>query len=882
MIRLWLNGLLRHRLGRLVGVAAGVAVTVALLSTLSVFLTDSGVAMTRRAISAVAIDWQVEAVPAADLGAIREAIVKATSVSAIQQVLYAEVAGLEANAGGTVQTTGPGKAIAFDNGYLKDFPKEIRLLSGRLDGVLVAQQTAANLHVAPGDIVSINRVALPPEVVKIDGVVDLPDADALFQAVDLPPQVAPRAPPDNVIIMPVAEWQRVLGPQQAARPDTTRAQFHVRLDHDALPSRPTEAWNQVTGAAKNLEVRVAGQALVANNLGARLDAVRGDALYAAVLFLFLGVPGVILAGLLTLAVTSTGADRRRAEQALLRIRGASVGRILALQSAEAMLVGIVGVAFGLGTVLVFALFRFDTAAHHVATLPALSALVGLLLALAAFLYPAWRDLRGRSVSSARRPVGRGDASLWKRLWLDGLLLAGSLLLFWQLASTGYQVVLAPEGVAATSVDYNAFIAPALFWIGSALLTMRICGMIIAGNGGMLRALLWPIAGRLTPVVAAALSQQTSRITIGIAMTALAVSFALSTAVFNTTYNAQARIDAELTNGADVTVFGTSANPAGSKFDLLAALPGVAGIQPMQHRFAYVGADLQDLYGIDPKSIGKATTLSDAYFSGGSASDLLAKLAETSNGVLVSEETVRDFQLTVGDTINLRLMNAADNQYRPVPFTFIGVAREFPTAPKDSFLVANASYVAKATGSAANEYVLMRSEVDPAFLAGIAAKALSSDPALQVKDVGSAAHLIGSSLTAVDLSGLTAIELTFALGMAVAAAGLMLGLGFVDRRRGFAILSAIGARPYQIAAFLWGEGLLVALGGLVFGLISGVTIAWMLVKLLTGVFDPPPETLAVPVSYLALMIVVLLTSIAAAVVLVKRSSTASVAEYLRDI
>jgi putative ABC transport system permease protein len=303
---------------------------------------------------------------------------------------------------------------------------------------------------------------------------------------------------------------------------------------------------------------------------------------------------------------------------------------------------------------------------------------------------------------------------------------------------------------------------------------------------------------------------------------------------------------------------------------------------MQHRFAYVGADLQDLYGIEPKSIGKATALSDAYFSGGSASELLAKLADTPNGVLVSEETVQDFQLTVGDTINLRLMNAADNQHHPVPFTFIGVVREFPTAPKDSFLVANASYIAQATGSAANEYVLMKSETDPAFLARAAAKALAADPALQIKNVGSAAHLIGSSLTAVDPSGLTKIELTFALGMAVAAAGLMLGLGFVDRQRSFAILSALDAKPRQIAAFLWGEGLLVALCGLVFGVLTGLMMAWMLVKLLTGVFDPPPETLAIPAAYLALLLTLLLVSIAAAIILIIRTGKARETAFLREL
>ena len=101
-----------------------------------------------------------------------------------------------------------------------------------------------------------------------------------------------------------------------------------------------------------------------------------------------------------------------------------------------------------------------------------------------------------------------------------------------------------------------------------------------------------------------------------------------------------------------------------------------------HRYAYVGADLQDLYGIDPRSIGKATTMANAYFNNRDAETTLAKLAATRDGVLVSEETVQDFQLQPGDTVNLRLQSAADHQYHVVPFTFVGVAGEFPTAPKD--------------------------------------------------------------------------------------------------------------------------------------------------------------------------------------------------------
>ena len=876
MLMLWLRGLAAHRSLRLGGTAAGVALTVALLATLALFLSGSAATMTTRAVSGVPIDWQVQLVPGADPAAIRDAIAKAAPVTAMDEVLYAGTDGFEASTGGTVQVTGPGQAVAFDTGYLTRFPKELRLLSGSLDGALLAQQTAANLHAAPGDSVTIRRPGQPDAAVAIAGVVDLPDADALFQAVGLPKQAAPQAPPDNVLILPPADWHRLFDAEAAARPDSVHRQIHVRLDHAALPAQPVAAYTHVTGAVRNLEARVAGQALVADNLGARLDAVRGDALYASVLFLFLGLPGAVLAAALTLAVAGAGADRRRAEQALLRIRGADRRRVLGFAAVEALATGVAGILVGLAAAFVFGGGRAAWAWIG------LAGAAGLLLAAAAVILPAWRAAARATVTEARRSVGRGTAPLWQRLWLDLLALAASGLVFWQTASSGYQVVLAPEGVPATSVDYKAFLAPALFWVGAALLTVRLVSGLIRSNGPLLHGAIRPLARGLSSTVGAALSHQSSRVTLGVAMTALAVAFGSSTAIFNTTYNRQARIDAELTNGSDVTAFGTAANPAGAFLGSLRALPGAAAARPMQHRFAYVGADLQDLYGIDPATIGEATSLSDAYFSGGSAATVLGRLTATPDGVLVSEETVRDFQLTLGDTINLRLMSAADHQYHPVPFHFVGVAREFPTAPRDSFLVANAAYVSRMTGNPASEYVLMHATGDPASLAAAARKAVSEEPGIRVDDIGQASHIIGSSLTAVNLSRLTRIELTFSLLMAAAASGLMLALGFDDRRRGFAVLTALGARPWQLGAFLRAEGALVILGGAALGLTTGTLTAWMLVKLLTGVFDPPPDKLAVPWLWLVGLVVLTAAAVVAAVEVTRVRARRRAVEVMRDI
>ncbi|MGI8756297.1 MAG: FtsX-like permease family protein, partial [Acidimicrobiales bacterium] len=139
----------------------------------------------------------------------------------------------------------------------------------------------------------------------------------------------------------------------------------------------------------------------------------------------------------------------------------------------------------------------------------------------------------------------------------------------------------------------------------------------------------------------------------------------------------------------------------------------------------------------------------------------------------------------------------------------------------------------------------------------------------VTDLASSRKLIGSSLTAVDLAGLTRVELGFALALAAAATGLTLWLGLVERRRTFAIATALGASSRQLGAFVWAEAGVVTVAGLA----AGTAIAWalanMLVKVLQGVFDPPPSALAVPWTYLLVLTgtSVAATGIAATVALV---------------
>src|SRR5258705_381040 len=227
--------------GRLAAAGLGVTFAVALLAALGSFLGASKATMTHRAIGQVAVDWQVEAQPGADPAAVQSALRSDSQVTAALPVGFAATTGLKASHGATTPTPGSGGVLGLPPGYQATFPGELRHLTGSADGVLIAQQTAANLHAAVGDVISIGRAGMAPVQVRVDGVVDLPQADSLFQRIGVIASAQPKAPPDNVLLLPKARWQQFYGSLAGSRPDVVKTQVHVRLRHD-LPADPAAAF----------------------------------------------------------------------------------------------------------------------------------------------------------------------------------------------------------------------------------------------------------------------------------------------------------------------------------------------------------------------------------------------------------------------------------------------------------------------------------------------------------------------------------------------------------------------------------------------------------------------------------------------------------------
>jgi len=879
----WLYGLLRRRGVRILINAIGIAVAVALLGSLGSFLDVARSTMTARAARTVAVDWQVQPRPGGSPSTLLEATRAAAGTLAALPVGFGHSTGLSVStveaAATSTQTTGPAEVLGLPPDYRAVFPAAIRILEGDSTGVLVAQQTAANLHAHPGDSVAIGRPGLPPATVRVDGIVALPQADSLFQRVGAPTGAQPSAPPDNVLLLPEQQWHTVFDPLAGRGTDAPTVQIHAARSHQ-LPPDPATAYTTATAAAHNLEARTSGAGIVGDNLAAALGRAREDAAYAQVLFLFLGAPGAVLAALLTAMVTATGAGRRRREFALLRARGVGSGRLVGLAAIEAGAVGCIGTLAGLAVVAVVTRATFGSTGAGAPSAIMAAAACALVIAVVTVLGPAYHDLRQVSVAAARKAVTPTTAPRWTRACVDLALLAGAAVIFWLTGRNGYQLVLAPEGVPGISVSYWAFAGPALLWTGAGLLTWRLVDLALGRGRHLVRRGLRPVARNLAATASAMMSRRRHALASATVVLGLALAFAASTATFNATYRAQAEVDAQLTNGADVTVTEPPGASVGPTASAQFAGPGVRSVEPLQHRFAYVGADLQDLYGVNPATITNATALRDQYFQGGSARQLLDRLASAPDSVLVSAETVTDFQLQVGDLVNLRLRDARTGALTTVPFHYVGIVNEFPTAPKDSFLVANASYVAARTGSdAVAAFLVDTGGQNVTAVAERLGQQVASSAT--VTDITSTRAAIGSSLTAVDLAGLTGIELGFALALTAAAAGLMLSLGLAERRRGFAIATAIGANGRQLRSLIASEAAVLAVGGLLAGATLGWALSEMLVAVLTGVFDPPPSALSVPWGYLAGTGTLTIASLAVATLLTARIAGRSPLALLRE-
>jgi putative ABC transport system permease protein len=879
--RLALAGLLRAPAQTLLRVAV-LALATALLGAMLLFVGHSLRTMSAGAVQAVPLDWQGPVSSFAGAQRVAAGVARQPGIAQASATATAPFAGASANGPGGSTSASSGAVLAVPPGYAQRI-HTFRILQGSLapGTVLLDQQLAATLRARIGTTVRLKPSpragALP---YRVGGVALVTAPDVVFQPLNPLLGPAPAQPPANVAIMRLGTFARTYAPHlrtlaagtlgASAQPGAQNGvqwQVQAQLDGAALSGgSPSAALTRATQTRNRIERALPGQVQFVDNLSDQLTTAAGDALYAQTLYIMLAVPGALIAlGLAYLAALGT-VERDRRELALLRARGASRRDLLALAGVESVVLGVLGGLAGtaLALLAVKALVSGSvglTAGRALAT--AAACVVLAIGGAAAARLGASADVLRAGVAEGRRSGRRERKPLWQRLQLDWLALAVSGLVYWLTARTGFSAVVNPDSNPTLSRSVYMFFAPALLWVGATLLLVRLRGRGLAwlahrASGGRAR----------TPrgFLAVSAARRGAAINRGLVLVGLLLAFGVNLGLFSATYDRQANVDAQLTLGADVVATAPPGVTASAQLaQRIARVPGVQATTALDHAYAYVGPDLQDTYGIDASTFTHATTLRDSYFLGDSASSAIGRLQATRDGILVGKETIADYALGRGDLLKLRVLDRRSGRFRVVPFHVAGVVQEFPSAPKDSFMVANLAYLERASHGSGPNAIFAKASGDPAAVARRVAAATRAD-GTQVKDIRQQTAQTSSAITTVDLAGISRIEEAFAIVLAAGATGLFVMLALAERRRELATMTAVGAPLRSVGSFLWSEAALVLGAGLVLAAGLGFLLAEMLVAMLQHVFDPPPDHLAVPWGFLGLLLLgaVLGAALAAAV------------------
>ncbi len=128
------------------------------------------------------------------------------------------------------------------------------------------------------------------------------------------------------------------------------------------------------------------------------------------------------------------------------------------------------------------------------------------------------------------------------------------------------------------------------------------------------------------------------------------------------------------------------------------------------------------------------------------------------------------------------------------------------------MVANLSYL-QAADHAGGPNVLFVRASSPAATAAAIPRPTRADGVI-VRNIDQQTRQTVSSITTVDLAGISRIEEGFAVALAAAAVALYIALVLSERRHELATMAAVGQSLRGIGAFVWSEVALVVGFGLV--------------------------------------------------------------------
>jgi putative ABC transport system permease protein len=796
------------------------------------------------------------------------------------------------------------RIFGLESQYLEQDPS-IRIIEGSFEpgAGLLSVEAARALAIAPGGVVQVRVPGMKePLSVRISGITDASRAKSLFysrEGKQLEQFVYIR---QSLIVGPevfsktiIPAFQNVTTAPGTVLRSQPILEVDVFMDREPLDADPATALAQTKAVADAVNSVAPGQDVLIDNISNALQVASDDARTAKRMFVFLGLPGALLAAILTSYAGGVLASALRREQAILRIRGANRRHLLRMHALRTLALATVGSVLGvaLGLISTAIVLSADALASASPISLLTSALLGAgagFLATGVALYAAGRRAINSQISDERAQLA-SRKPLWRLVGIDFLILAAALGVEWyQRRHGGFEGVRGSVYYGrAVSLRLHLVIVPIGIWLGAVLVLGRVVERVFAHLPLPLRHRFGhPLPGLLTRSI----RRRSWAAASAVIMVGLIVALGTSVASFSASYNQAKARDARFVVGSDVRVTPSpiSAVDHPPSYAEKLQVAGVQTVTPVVYGLnnalleSEVNEDAGNMLAIDPAGFRQVAPLIDTDFLGTTAANAVDSLEQQPDGVLLTEDLADTLDVETGDEVKV-LFARGTQQQKLSEMKVIGLFQRLPGFPEGVDVLVNIKRQMQLVPST-NATFFLANTTDPSdasldrVVAGLREGPGAAD-ALQIDTRATTLDKDQSSLAALNIRGLLTLDSAYALAMAATAITIFVFGLLLQRRREYVTLRAQGMRIGRIRSLIITESVGVVVVGAVVGAVIGAAMAYFLVTVLQPLFVLRPEVVIPRADIVALAALVLAVSVAASLAATTLIRRLPPGELLRD-
>ncbi|MHA1864367.1 MAG: FtsX-like permease family protein [Candidatus Thorarchaeota archaeon] len=585
---------------------------------------------------------------------------------------------------------------------------------------------------------------------------------------------------------------------------------------------------------------------------------------ASQVLIILALPIMIMSLMLTIFTSETSVSQKKGEISALRAKGASFNQIFSSFIWESLALAFLGLALGIGITIIVTplmgsstgLLTFDIVKYELflsqLQIPiqalALAATIAMFLPAAYLLHVSRRI----DVTEIGQPTIKMTYEIPEEVSLK----------YYTIGLASVLVILLVMPVIVTPSGQNAFfeiLISTLLLFAASYLGSRAMRLVTADASERITGILGEKRLYLTQSLRRRKGQFIPLLVILTLTLTTTTMMLIQTASFKDTLTNEANY----AMGADVRI--ESDHMSFDWVDTLTGYTGVEAATPIVGSLSFIGSEGFYVEALDAAVYRDIGDFKQTSFVGASSDDVLTSLEETSNGIIISEFYRTLWNVSVGDSLEIR--STASSGTEDINFEIVGFMRSAPgfgmASTRDldgtpygayfdfqpgrgGFALANLDFFVNETG-----FVTTR-----LFLAGITTLEEASDfveflenrawTDVYTEDSIEFGPDTITGLFLAGIEGLTMISFIMCAAMGISSIALFLGSAVLEREPEYALFRAIGGTKRQVISLVFGEfagsvmaAVLLSLGlGVLFGftatlLTFGISSIWpILGKVLT--------------------------------------------------